>query len=101
MSQKLPPLKSQFRMHEGEMADIPGAFAELDRRNDAFQIHLEHNAAMPFDNDTQRDAWLLRHDDISLSPPSSFNHSATATGAAAYFPSAAGCTSSSGGAEIP
>lgn len=34
-------------------------------------------------------------------PPSSFNHNATTMGATAYFPWAAGCTSSSRGAEIP
>lgn len=83
MSQKLPPLESQSHVHESEMTDIPVVFAELDRRNDAFQIHLEHNAAMPFDNDTQRDAWLLRHDDISLFPPSSLNRNATTIGVAA------------------
>lgn len=55
-------------MHESEAADIPGAFAVLDRRNDTFQIYVEHNAAMPFDQHTQRDAWLLRHGDISLFP---------------------------------
>lgn len=102
MSQRLPPLKSQFQMHESQMTDVPGPFADLDRKNDAFQNHLEHNATLPFDNDTQRHTWLLSHDDISLPPPpSSLNHNATTIGAAAYFPSAAGCTSSSGGAEIP
>lgn len=69
MSQRLPPLKSQFQMHESQMTDVPGPFADLDRKNDAFQNHLEHNATLPFDNDTQRHTWLLSHDDISLPPP--------------------------------